>query len=77
MAREVYKKAYNELKNSATNESRVMVLDAWKEYEMENGGDETKVEYVQSLMPKQIRKRRKIIADDGVRLFFINVIYFS
>lgn len=63
--RDIYKKAYSELKNSATNESRVMILEAWKEYEIMNDQDDTYVEYVQNLMPKQIRKRRKIIADDG------------
>ena len=73
--RDIYKKAYSELKNSATNESRVMILEAWKEYEIMNDQDDTYVEYVQNLMPKQIRKRRKIIADDGVSLiilFFFN-----
>ena len=29
-----------------------------------NGNDEAKVNYVQSLMPKQIRKRRKVQSED-------------
>jgi crooked neck len=33
-ARGVYKKAYNELKNASNKESRVMVLEAWKEFEV-------------------------------------------
>ena len=33
-ARAVYKKAYNELKNASNKESRVMVLEAWKEFEV-------------------------------------------
>lgn len=60
-ARGIYKKAYAELKQSASNEARVMVLEAWKDFETED----EKVQYVESLMPKQIRKRRKIQSEDG------------
>jgi len=72
-AREVYRKAYGEMKaNSAANEARVMVLEAWKEFEEANGSD-SDVKAVEEMMPKQIRKRRKIQAEDGVsslRFFF-------
>ena len=69
-ARSVYKKAYDELKSSSTNESRVMVLEGWKEFELSlDQKDQTKIEYIDSLMPKQIRKRRKIQSEDGVILF--------
>lgn len=60
-ARSIYKKAYAELKQAASNESRLMVLEAWKEFEE----DESQIKHVESLMPKQIRKRRKIQAEDG------------
>lgn len=63
-ARSIYKKAYAELKQAATNESRLMVLEAWKEFEE----DDSQIRHVESLMPKQIRKRRKIQAEDGVSL---------
>jgi crooked neck len=33
-ARAIYKKSYNELKNISTKESRLMVLEAWKEFEV-------------------------------------------
>lgn len=66
-ARTVYRRAYDELKSQGSNESRVMVLEAWKEYELNlDEKDNSKVEYVNSLMPKQIRKRRKIQSEDGV-----------
>lgn len=59
--REVYKKAYGELKQSGLNESRVMVLEAWRDFET----DSEKIKHVESLMPRQIKKRRKIQAEDG------------
>jgi crooked neck len=74
-ARIVFKKAYDELKNTSTNESRVMVLEAWKEFELNlDEKDQTKIEYVSSLMPKQIRKRRKIQSEDGVIILFLILI---
>ena len=33
-SREVYKKAYDELRNSVNKESRLMLLEAWKEFEV-------------------------------------------
>ncbi len=60
--RSIYKKAYAELKQASSNESRLMILEAWKDFE----DDEGQIKHVESLMPKQIRKRRKIQAEDGV-----------
>jgi crooked neck len=60
----VYKRGYNELKNAGNNEARLMILEAWKEYE-ESNGDEKSLEEVCKLVPKQIRKRRKIQTEDG------------
>ena len=65
-AREIYKKAYKELKNTSTNESRVMVLEAWKDFELNNENNQEQISYIGNLMPKQIKKRRKIQSDDGV-----------
>lgn len=73
-ARQVFKKAYDELKSTSSNEARVMVLESWKEFELElDQIDDTKIEYVSSLMPKQIRKRRKIQSEDGVIYFIKNI----
>ena len=63
--RAVYKKAYNKLKDAGNNEARLMIVDAWKEYEEANG-DEKSLEEVEKLVPKQIRKRKKIQTEDGV-----------
>ena len=65
-AREIYRKAYGELKAVENNESRLMILEAWKEFEQSNGADEKKIDEIAKLMPKQIRKRRKIQTEDGV-----------
>ena len=64
--REVYKKAFEELKSTSNKETRVMVLEAWREFEANVSQDEAKVTHVNSLMPKEIRKRRKVQSEDGV-----------
>jgi crooked neck len=72
-ARGIFRKAYNELKNISenSNEARLMILESWKEFEVNNGNEEIHVEEVNKLMPKQIKKRRKIQTEDGVILFVL------
>jgi len=64
-ARHVYKKALDQLKKSNNKEHRVMILEAWKEFELGNNAADEKITYIQNMMPKQIRKRRKIQSEDG------------
>lgn len=55
-SRIVYKKAYDALKTVNNNEARLMVLESWKEFEISNESEEDKIEEVNKLMPKQIKK---------------------
>lgn len=65
--RKIYRKAFDSLKNTPnSNESRLMILETWKEFEINTESEEEKVKEVEKLMPKQIKKRRKIQAEDGV-----------
>ena len=63
-SRAIYKEAYNQLKDAGNNEARLMIVEAWKEYEEANG-DEKSLQEVEKLVPKQIRKRKKIQTEDG------------
>ncbi|XP_035226958.1 crooked neck-like protein 1, partial [Stegodyphus dumicola] len=63
-ARHVYEKANKSLKNSSEKEERLMLLEAWKEFE-EQYGDEHSKEEVERLLPKKVKKRRKIMNEDG------------
>lgn len=40
-------------------------MEAWKEFETEIGED-TKLEKVLAKMPRRVKKRQKIVSDDGV-----------
>ncbi|GLV37255.1 crooked neck [Carabus blaptoides fortunei] len=64
LARRVYERANDCLRSNAEKESRVLLLEAWKEFENTHG-DETSIEKVNSKMPKRIKKRQKVIAEDG------------
>jgi len=55
--------AANEAATSAGKESRLLLLEAWQEFEDEQGDDATR-DKVQKLLPKRIKKRRKIESDD-------------
>lgn len=62
-ARNIFQRANTSLKNGE-KESRLMLLEAWLEFEMEHG-DEKSLANVRKQMPKKVKKRRKIQTDDG------------
>lgn len=63
-ARHVYEKANKSLRSASEKEERLMLLEAWKEFE-EEYGDTKSQQDVEKLMPKKVKKRRKIQAEDG------------
>ncbi|TKR86711.1 hypothetical protein L596_011243 [Steinernema carpocapsae] len=63
-ARAVYTRA-NKTLASAEKEERVMLLEAWNEFEQKNG-DEASRKAVAKQMPKKMKKRRAIQNEDGV-----------
>jgi len=56
-AREVYEKAYKQLKEEDLREERVLLLDAWRTMEKEKGSAE-KVAEVEAKLPRRIKKKR-------------------
>lgn len=64
MSRRIYERANDNLRGAAEKESRVLLLEAWRDYENENGTDETK-QKVLDKMPRRVKKRQKVIAEDG------------
>lgn len=65
LARRVYERANDSLRSAGEKESRVLLLEAWKEFETEIG-DEVKLEKVLAKMPRRVKKRQKIISEAGV-----------
>ncbi|KAK3745548.1 hypothetical protein QZH41_012464 [Actinostola sp. cb2023] len=63
-ARTIYKRADKQLKNADNKEERVMILEAWKEFE-DDGDDESSKQLVKNKMPRRVKKRRKVQANDG------------
>ncbi|KPM06266.1 crooked neck-like protein [Sarcoptes scabiei] len=62
-ARKIYDRANQSLKNME-KESRLMLLEAWLEFETQHG-DEKSLVAVRKQLPKKVKKRRKIRTDDG------------
>ena len=68
-ARHIFEQANKSLREapnaseSSGKESRLLLLEAWQEFEEEQGDDATRKK-VTDLMPKRIKKRRKIESDD-------------
>ncbi|XP_054154113.1 crooked neck-like protein 1 [Oppia nitens] len=62
--RTVFERANKALRNCEEKESRLMLLEAWNEFEQQYGTDNSR-QHVSRLMPKKVKKRRKIQTDDG------------
>lgn len=82
LARSIYEKANQALRSNNQKEERVLLLEAWKEFESKHG-DETTINKLLEKMPKRVKKRQRIIAQDGVCfhrvrmvLLYIETIFF-
>lgn len=51
-----------------------MLLESWRSFEQDVGSESTQ-ERVAKLMPERVKKRRKLQAEDGVRLHCVIVFY--
>ena len=63
-AREVFRRANKALKDRNRSEERAMVMEAWRDLEKEKG-DEEKLAELQKIMPRRVKKRRKVYQEDG------------
>merc|ERR1711973_907708 len=63
-ARHVYEQANKELRRSREKEERLMLLEAWRDFEREDGDEKSQAE-VQQLLPRRVKKRRKVQTEDG------------
>lgn len=61
-ARATFKRAYDHLKSLGQKEERVALLQAWRAFEATHG-NENEREEVAALMPRRIKKRRKLDDD--------------
>lgn len=66
-ARGVYERAYRSLKETAMDakEERVMLLEAWRAFEMRVGSSQEALESVTKKMPRRVKRKRPIHTEDG------------
>lgn len=64
--RRVFEDANRSLRSCEAKEERLLLLESWRDFERESGG-EAAVERVGKLLPEKVKKRRKLTAEDGVR----------
>uniref|UniRef100_S4RB87 Crooked neck-like protein 1 n=1 Tax=Petromyzon marinus TaxID=7757 RepID=S4RB87_PETMA len=62
--RRVYEEGNRSLRSCEEKEERVMLLEAWRDFEDPFGNEDSR-ERVQKLMPSRVKKRRKVQTDDG------------
>ena len=60
----MYEEANKSLRSNPEKEHRLMLLEAWRDFEEENGDDSAQRD-VRDLMPKRVKKRRRVEDEDG------------
>lgn len=65
LARRVFERANDALKNLTEKENRVILLEAWRDFEHDHGTRDT-LEKVMEKLPRRIKKRQKIISESGI-----------
>uniref|UniRef100_A0A8C6WLY8 Crooked neck pre-mRNA splicing factor 1 n=1 Tax=Neogobius melanostomus TaxID=47308 RepID=A0A8C6WLY8_9GOBI len=63
-SRQVYEDANRSMRNCEEKEERLMLLEAWSDFEVQFGSAQSQ-ERVRKLLPEKVKKRRKITAEDG------------
>lgn len=70
MARRIFERGNDALRQNGDKESRALLLEAWRDFENEKGDDETRAKIMEK-MPRRIKRRRRIVGEDGVKKFII------
>lgn len=64
LARRIFERGNDALRSSGDKESRALLLEAWRDFENEKGDAETRTKIMEK-MPRRIKRRRRIIGEDG------------
>lgn len=65
VARRVYERANDCLRAAGEKESRVILLEAWRDFEVEYGTSDS-LKKVAEKMPKRVKKRQRLISESGL-----------
>ncbi|WFD37100.1 NineTeen Complex (NTC) component [Malassezia japonica] len=72
--RAVFARGYESLRDQGLKDERVVLLEAWKAFEVEHG-DEERVQAVQEKMPRVLKKRREIPGGDGAMEEYYDMVF--
>ena len=64
LARRIFERGNDALRSNGDKESRALLLEAWRDFENEKGDDETRAKIMEK-MPRRIKRRRRIVGQDG------------
>ncbi|XP_011309242.1 protein crooked neck [Fopius arisanus] len=64
LARRIFERGSAALRSSGEKQSRALLLEAWKTFEEEKGDEETLTKILEK-MPRRVKKRRRVMGEDG------------
>lgn len=65
VARRVYERANKSLRELEEKEPRVVLLEAWRDFEEEHGTSDSR-QKVAEKMPRRVKKRQRIVSESGI-----------
>ncbi|XP_066602269.1 protein crooked neck [Prorops nasuta] len=64
LARRIFERGNESLRANGDKESRVLLLEAWRDFENEKGDEESQKK-IMDKMPRRIKRRRRVVGEDG------------
>lgn len=64
LARRIFERGNDALRSNGDTEDRVLLLEAWEEFESEKGTPETYAK-IREKMPRRVKKKRRVVGEDG------------
>ena len=69
LARRIFERGNNTLRESGNKESRALLLEAWRDFENNHGDDGSRAKIIDK-MPRRVKRRRRVVGEDKVN--FLN-----
>ena len=72
LARRIYERGNDSLKSNGDKQSRALLLEAWRDFENEFGDADSQAK-ISAKMPRRVKQRRRVVAEDGVIVEIFNL----
>lgn len=70
LARRIFERGNNCLRDNGNKESRALLLEAWRDFENSHGDEESQSKILEK-MPRRVKRRRRVVGEDKVNIIIM------